>query len=123
MTLDCFWCMCKRTISPATMLKAHIRLQKCLRLCATIMLCNYANPFNTRSGCMCVMHLCCYEAKQPNLKLKTHLKQLLGSLPLAFTLPSLVLCLWVRPGDYHRLKVLCYGQTLELISIICEFQT
>jgi hypothetical protein len=30
------------------------------------------------------MHLCCYEAKQPNLKLKT---QLLGSLLLAFALP------------------------------------
>jgi hypothetical protein len=28
-----------------------------------------------------------YEAKQPNLKLKTQPKQLLGSLPIAFALP------------------------------------
>ncbi len=27
------------------------------------------------------MHLCCYEAKRPNLKLQTRPKQLLGSLP------------------------------------------
>jgi hypothetical protein len=36
------------------------------------------------------MHLSCYEAKHPNFKLKTRPKQLLGSLPLAFVLPSLV---------------------------------
>ncbi len=36
---------------------------------------------------MCAMHLFCYEAKQPNLKLKTRAKQLLGALPLAFELP------------------------------------
>jgi hypothetical protein len=38
---------------------------------------------------MFVMHLFCYEAKQPNLKLKTRPKQLLGYLPLAFALPAL----------------------------------
>ncbi len=37
---------------------------------------------------MCAMHLCFYEAKWPNLKLKTRLKQLLGYLPLAFALLS-----------------------------------
>jgi len=36
------------------------------------------------------MHFCCCEAKQPNLNLKTKLKQLLGSLPLAFALPGAV---------------------------------
>ncbi len=30
---------------------------------------------------MCAMHLCCYEAKRPNLKLQTRPKQLLVSLP------------------------------------------
>ncbi len=34
------------------------------------------------------MHLCCYEAKRPNFELKTWPKQLLGSLLLAFALPS-----------------------------------
>jgi hypothetical protein len=36
--------------------------------------------FNSKSGCMCPKHLFCYEAKQPNLKLKTRPK-LLGTLP------------------------------------------
>jgi hypothetical protein len=49
---------------------------------------NLGQFFNSRSGCMCAMHLCSYEAKQPNLKLKTQPKQRLGSLPLAFTLPA-----------------------------------
>jgi len=31
------------------------------------------------------MHLCCYEAKQRNLKLKTQPTQLFGYLPLALT--------------------------------------
>jgi len=38
---------------------------------------NLGRLFNSRSGCMCAMHLFCYEAKQPNLKLKTRAKQLL----------------------------------------------
>jgi hypothetical protein len=41
--------------------------------------------FNSRSVCMCVVHLCCFEAKQPNLMLKTRPKQLC---PLAFALPE-----------------------------------
>jgi len=49
---------------------------------------NLGRVFNSRSGCMCAMHLICYESKQPNLKLKTLPKQLLGSLPRAFALPA-----------------------------------
>jgi hypothetical protein len=46
--------------------------------------------FNSKRSCMRGMHFCCCEAKQPNLNLKTKLKQLLGSLPLAFALPGAV---------------------------------
>jgi len=49
---------------------------------------NLGRVFNSRSGCMCAMHLCCFEAKWPSLKLKTRPKQLFGSLPLAFVLPA-----------------------------------
>jgi hypothetical protein len=49
---------------------------------------NMGRVFNSRSGYMCVMHLYCYEAKWPNLKLKTRAKELLGSLLLAFVLPG-----------------------------------
>jgi hypothetical protein len=41
---------------------------------------NLARVFNSGSDCIHAMHLCCYELKQPNLKLKTPTKQLLGSL-------------------------------------------
>jgi hypothetical protein len=41
--------------------------------------------FNSRSSCLSIMG---YEAKRPNLKLKTWPKQLKGSLPLAFALPG-----------------------------------
>ncbi len=51
---------------------------------------NLGRVFNCRSDWMFVMHLFFYEAKQPNLLLKTRPKQLLGSLPLAFALPDLV---------------------------------
>ncbi len=37
--------------------------------------------FNSKIGCMCAMHLCCYEAAQPTLRLKTRHLQHLGSLP------------------------------------------
>jgi hypothetical protein len=50
--------------------------------------------FNSRSGCMYAICFCCYEAKQPNIKLETRPKQLLGSLLLAFALPVFVQCLW-----------------------------
>ncbi len=35
---------------------------------------------------MYIIHLYCYEAKQANLELKTHQKELLNFLPLAVTL-------------------------------------
>jgi len=47
---------------------------------------NLVRVFNSKSGCMCAKHLFCYEAKQPNLKLKTQPKQVLGYLPMAFAL-------------------------------------
>jgi hypothetical protein len=52
---------------------------------------NLGRVFNSRSSCICAMHLCCLEAKWPSLKLKTQPKQLLGSLPLAFALPACAL--------------------------------
>ncbi len=45
--------------------------------------------FNSRSGCMHATHLFGYEAKLPDLKLKTRHKQLLGSLLLDIALPGL----------------------------------
>jgi hypothetical protein len=44
--------------------------------------------FNFRSGCMHTMHLLPGVAIQPNLELKTRLKQLLGSLLLVIALPG-----------------------------------
>jgi hypothetical protein len=44
----------------------------------------------TRSGFMCAMHLCCYEAKMPNLKLKTQPNQPLGYIRLDIALTDLV---------------------------------
>ncbi len=49
---------------------------------------NLGQVFDFRSSFKCAMHLLCYEAKQPNLKLNTCPKQLLGSLPIAFGLPD-----------------------------------
>ncbi len=42
---------------------------------------NPGRVFNSRSDWKFVMHFFCSEAKQPNLKMKTRPKQLLGSLP------------------------------------------
>jgi len=50
-------------------------IRKCVsmdRLQLTIQ--NLARVFNSRSGCVWAMHLFCYEAKRPNLKLKTQPK-------------------------------------------------
>ncbi len=49
---------------------------------------NLGRVFNSRSGCMHATHLFGYEAKLPNLKLKTRPKQFLGSLLLDIALPS-----------------------------------
>jgi hypothetical protein len=49
---------------------------------------NLGPVFNSRSDCMSAIYLFCYEAKQPNSKLKTQPEQLKGSLPITFELPS-----------------------------------
>ena len=43
---------------------------------------NLGHVLNSRRGYMYGIHLCCNESKQPYLKLKTHPKPLLFSLPL-----------------------------------------
>jgi len=43
---------------------------------------NPGRIFNFRNGCMHAMELFCYEAKVPNLELKTWSQQHLGYLPL-----------------------------------------
>ncbi len=50
---------------------------------------NLGQVFNSRLGRACICRGIAYITKRPNLKLKTRPKQLLGSLPLAFTLPDL----------------------------------
>jgi hypothetical protein len=47
---------------------------------------NLGRVFNSRLGRACMHCAIAYITKQPNLKLKTWHKQLLGSLPLAFAL-------------------------------------
>ncbi len=42
---------------------------------------NVGRVFNSRSGYVRDIQLCCFETKLPNLMLKTVSKQLLGSLP------------------------------------------
>jgi hypothetical protein len=48
---------------------------------------NLGQVFNSRLGRACTCHAIEHITKRPNLKLKTWPKQLLGSLPLAFSLP------------------------------------
>jgi hypothetical protein len=50
---------------------------------------NLGRVFNSRLGRACMFRAIAYITKQPNLKLKTWPKQLLGSLLLAFELPGL----------------------------------
>jgi hypothetical protein len=45
------------------------------------------NLFNSRLGRACIGHAIVHITKQPNLKLKSQPKHLLGSLQLAFALP------------------------------------
>jgi hypothetical protein len=45
--------------------------------------------FNSRSVCLCTLRSTVQTTKRPNLKLKTRSKQLLGLLPLAFTLTAM----------------------------------
>jgi hypothetical protein len=53
---------------------------------------NLGRVFNSRSGYMCAMCLCCCEANWSNLKLKTWGKLLLGSLPVTFALRGHATC-------------------------------
>jgi hypothetical protein len=50
---------------------------------------NLGRVFNSRSGRVHALQFHFSEMKQPNLKLKTRPKQLLGSLPLVIPLPAL----------------------------------
>ncbi len=47
--------------------------------------------FIFRSGGLHAAYFRCYHVKLPNLELKTRPKQLLGSLPLDYALPGLIL--------------------------------
>ncbi len=47
---------------------------------------NQGRVFNSRSGRVCATQLPCFEAKLPNLELKTQPKQLLGFLPIDIAL-------------------------------------
>ncbi len=51
---------------------------------------NLGRVFNSRLGCASICRSIAYITKQPNLKLKTRPKLLLGSLMIAFVLPDLV---------------------------------
>ncbi len=48
---------------------------------------NLGRVFNSRLSCACIDHAIVCITKQPNLKVRTQPKQLLGSLALAFVLP------------------------------------
>jgi hypothetical protein len=50
---------------------------------------NLGRVFNSRLGRACIGHAIVHITKQPNLKLKTWPKQLLGYLLLAFVLPAI----------------------------------
>ncbi len=49
---------------------------------------NLGQVFCSRLGCTCIGHAIVRKSKQPNLKLKTQPKQLLGYLPLAVVFPE-----------------------------------
>jgi hypothetical protein len=51
---------------------------------------NLGRVFNSRLGHACTGHEIVHITKQPNLKLKTQPKQLLGSLQLAFARPDVI---------------------------------
>ncbi len=85
---------------------------------------NMGRVFHSRSGCMCTKHLCCYEAKQPNLKLKTWPKQPLGSLALAFALPiwahsSTSLLSTPGAGTIEHYRFVIYENLTDFIANNC----
>jgi hypothetical protein len=65
---------------------------------------NLGRVFNSRLGRACMGHAIVRITKQPNLKLKTWPRQLLGSLLLAFALPG-----WSHLNSlrYRYVSLLC----------------
>jgi hypothetical protein len=68
---------------------------------------NLDRVFNSRSGRVHAKQLHFSETEQPNLKLKTRIKQLLGSLPLYIALPATI----------HSYPSLIQGSTQKGASI------
>jgi hypothetical protein len=58
---------------------------------------NLVRVFNFRYGHLHAEHFWCYQVKLPNLKLKTWLKRLLGSLPLVIALNVIMLIATYKP--------------------------
>jgi hypothetical protein len=75
---------------------------------------NLGRVFNFRFGHLHDEHFWCYQVKPPNLKLKTHPKQLLGSLPLVIALPDL--CFISKGANGHRHL---HEKNFLLLLIIC----
>jgi hypothetical protein len=85
---------------------------------------NRARIFNSRIGCVRAMLLCCYKAKQPNLKLKTWARQLLGYLLLAFVFPIMVILLFIKSQKFPTLFLLISQgvcTTKLFMAVINEF--
>jgi hypothetical protein len=81
---------------------------------------NLGGVFNSRLGCACICHGVVHKTKQPNLKLKTRPKELLGSLPLAFALPALTMTQMERIvfASRHPITVLaCLSSTYKSLPM------
>jgi hypothetical protein len=55
---------------------------------------NRGQVFNFRCGCVHALNVCCFEVKQPNLKLKTWPTQFFEDLPVDIMLPAAILALY-----------------------------
>ncbi len=79
---------------------------------------NLSLIFSPKSGCMYPVQLCCYEVKLLNLKLKTCLQQLLGSLLFRYGTPWRI---WPRAQCYKTF----YFSHLQIFIIswsVCLWQ-
>jgi hypothetical protein len=72
---------------------------------------NLGRVFNSGSGHVYTINSCCYWAKQPNLKLKTQPKQLIGPLPLDFALPILA---YLLPHRQQQIKSFSFWYQIRL---------